>query len=268
MKHQANYSNVEKQMLAVMLKTNHRPTESVLVDGNPVVELVGDEGHAAGAAGDAGAGRGGLRRGDLPDLPGVDAGPGPGPELGPPPEDLAHGLRLVQHRVRPAEAVEPLAHAHVRPERLLQRAASLLSLLAHGLRAQAADPAPGEPAAHAADVLGRALLRHAAALALGVLHLGDGVQLLLLRLLGLLRCLLILGAVLVVVELVGDVGHGALEGVGRGPAPLLAVACGRGGSAADVSRHRQERRRHGHGDRARLSAGSHVDQISLLSIAW
>ena len=69
----------------------------------------------------------------------------------------------------------------------------------------------------------------------------------------------------VVVELVGDVGHGALEGVGRGPAPLLAAVacCGRGDSAAGVARHREERRRHGHGDRARLSAWNHVDQISL-----
>jgi len=68
--------------------------------------------------------------------------------------------------------------------------------------------------------------------------------------------------VVVVVELVGDVGHGALEGIGRGSAPLdltVAVAtCGVDAGAADVVRHRKKRRRHGHGDRTRLSAGSHI----------
>jgi len=101
-------------------------------------------------------------------------------------------------------------------------------------------------------------------------------QQLLLGLIRRLRLLLLVDAagavlvvVVVVVELVGDVGDGALQGVGRGPAPLdvtVAAACGVvGAGAADViARHRNERRRHGHGDRTRLSAGSHMYGSNLL----
>ena len=99
----------------------------------------------------------------------------------------------------------------------------------------------------------------------------------LLVLLGLRRLLLLIivvDAVLLVVELVGDVGHRALEGVGRGlPAFDLAVA---GATDVVVARRRKERHRHGHGDRTRLSSGtmhSHIyDQIKsryyLKLLAW
>lgn len=128
-------------------------------DGGAAVHRLGYGGDAAGAAGHLGVGL----------VPGAG---GFGPSVGPL-QHLPHRLRLVQHRISPAEPVEPGAHAHVGAYGLLPPHTLLLHLLLHRLRAQPAYPPPAEPVTHPADVLRRALLRHAAALALGLHHLGD-----------------------------------------------------------------------------------------------
>ena len=141
---------------------------SDLVGDHLIVAYAGDERHAADG-GDGGGGLGAFTDDD----PRASVRPGR-PWAARPrelPDDANDGVGLEQRGVRPPEAVEPPAHGHVRRQRGAAVAAVLAGLLGHGLGAQAAHQAAREAAAHRGDVRRRALLRHAAALALRVLHL-------------------------------------------------------------------------------------------------
>ena len=86
------------------------------------------------------------------------------PPVEAPPRDVPHGAGEGELRVQPGGRVEVPAHRRVRPQRRLHAGAGLPPQpLAHGLRAEAAHPAPAVRRADAADVGGRAVLRHAAA---------------------------------------------------------------------------------------------------------
>jgi hypothetical protein len=90
--------------------------------------------------------------------------------------DVPHGPREGELGVQPGCGVEVPAHRHVPPQRRLHTAfAAGLSPqpLAHGLRAEAAHPAPAVGGADAADIGGGTVLRHAAARAPhGLRHVG------------------------------------------------------------------------------------------------
>lgn len=149
------------------------------------------------------------------------------------PDDADHGAGLEERRVRPPEAVEAAADGHVRRQRGRAVAAVLGGLLGHGLGAQAAHPAPREAAAHRGDVRRGALLRHAAALALRVLHLRRRARG------GVPRVAVGAGQLRFLVVVV-VARHAAAELVGRRD-PLPPVL------AAAAKDRRQERRHGGHG---------------------
>jgi hypothetical protein len=86
------------------------------------------------------------------------------PPVEAPPRDVPHGAGEGELRVQPGGRVEVPAHRRVRPQRRLHAGARVPPQpLAHGLRAEAAHPAPAVRRADAEDVGGRAVLRHAAA---------------------------------------------------------------------------------------------------------
>lgn len=86
------------------------------------------------------------------------------PPVETPSGDVPHGAGEGELRVQPCGSVEVPAHCHVPPQRRLHAGARLVAQpLAYGLRTEATHPAPAVRRADAADVGGRAVLRHSAA---------------------------------------------------------------------------------------------------------